>query len=154
MEKKLQINWLAVIVAALVYFALGAIWYGPIFGEAWVQGAFNMSMSEFETYMSATMQSGMASPAFNYIITFLLQFATAFVLWVILFISQSLNMGKAILVAVIFWFAFNVAPGMIEYLFDQSSTAVFMIHKGYHLVGYVLIAVILVLWKPKTLRAQ
>ena len=31
-----QLNWLAVIVGALVYFALGALWYSPMFlGKAW-----------------------------------------------------------------------------------------------------------------------
>ena len=31
-----QLNWLAVIVAALVYFALGALWYSPmLFSRAW-----------------------------------------------------------------------------------------------------------------------
>jgi len=31
----LQFNWVAVLVAALAGFALGAIWYGPLFGKAW-----------------------------------------------------------------------------------------------------------------------
>lgn len=31
-----QINWLAVIVATIVYFALGALWYSPVaFGKPW-----------------------------------------------------------------------------------------------------------------------
>jgi hypothetical protein len=30
-----QLNWLAVLVAALAGFALGGIWYGPLFGRAW-----------------------------------------------------------------------------------------------------------------------
>jgi Protein of unknown function (DUF1761) len=31
-----QLNWLAVIVGALIYFVLGAVWYAPpIFGRAW-----------------------------------------------------------------------------------------------------------------------
>src|SRR5271170_6697524 len=31
-----QIHWLAVIVAALAGFPLGALWYGPLFGGAWM----------------------------------------------------------------------------------------------------------------------
>ena len=35
-----DLNWLAVLVAALVYFILGAIWYAPpIFGRAWMRGS-------------------------------------------------------------------------------------------------------------------
>ena len=32
------INWLAVIVAAVAFFALGALWYGPLFGKPWQKG--------------------------------------------------------------------------------------------------------------------
>ncbi|MEW2015279.1 DUF1761 domain-containing protein [Rhodococcus sp. NPDC076796] len=28
-------NWLYVAVAAVVYYALGALWFGPLFGRAW-----------------------------------------------------------------------------------------------------------------------
>jgi hypothetical protein len=31
-----QIHWLAVAVAAIVGFPLGALWYGPLFGNAWM----------------------------------------------------------------------------------------------------------------------
>ncbi|MGL5891405.1 MAG: DUF1761 domain-containing protein, partial [Bacteroidia bacterium] len=32
-------NWLAIIVAGLVYFAVGAVWYMPaVFGKAWAAG--------------------------------------------------------------------------------------------------------------------
>jgi len=32
-----DLNWLAVIVAALAYFVIGALWYAPpVFGKAWM----------------------------------------------------------------------------------------------------------------------
>ena len=31
------INWLAVVVAAVTGFVVGAIWFGPLFGKAWMQ---------------------------------------------------------------------------------------------------------------------
>ena len=30
------VNWLAVVVAALAAFPLGMLWYGPLFGKAWM----------------------------------------------------------------------------------------------------------------------
>jgi hypothetical protein len=32
-----QINWLAVIVAAVAAFMVGGVWYGVVFSKAWVQ---------------------------------------------------------------------------------------------------------------------
>ena len=31
-----EISWLATLVATLLAFALGALWYGPLFGKAWM----------------------------------------------------------------------------------------------------------------------
>src|SRR5476649_2824243 len=31
-----SIHWLAVVVAAIAGFPLGALWYGPLFGKAWM----------------------------------------------------------------------------------------------------------------------
>jgi hypothetical protein len=30
-----QINLLAVVLGALAFFAIGALWYGPLFGKPW-----------------------------------------------------------------------------------------------------------------------
>ncbi len=34
--KELKINHLAVLVAVVLQFVLGFLWYGPLFGEAWM----------------------------------------------------------------------------------------------------------------------
>jgi len=31
-----DVNWLAILIATLVYMVLGALWYGPLFGKAWM----------------------------------------------------------------------------------------------------------------------
>ena len=39
MPKIFNTSWLAVILATVVFFALGSVWYGPLFGEVWMEGA-------------------------------------------------------------------------------------------------------------------
>ncbi len=34
-----EINWLAVVVAGLAFFMLGAVWYSALFGKAWARFA-------------------------------------------------------------------------------------------------------------------
>jgi Protein of unknown function (DUF1761) len=44
-----DLNWLAVFVAALAYFAIGALWYAPpVFGKVWM-AAGGMAMPEAGT---------------------------------------------------------------------------------------------------------
>ena len=38
-ETVAHLNWLAIGVAALVGFATGGLWYGPLFGKAWMRAA-------------------------------------------------------------------------------------------------------------------
>ncbi len=42
-----NINFLAVIVATLSAFAVGGLWYGPLFGQAWLS-AVGMTEEEVE----------------------------------------------------------------------------------------------------------
>ncbi len=34
-----EINWLAVLLGALAFFAVGALWYGVLFAKAWQKAA-------------------------------------------------------------------------------------------------------------------
>jgi hypothetical protein len=45
--KELKINHLAVLVAVVLQFALGFLWYGPLFGEAW-KGMVGLDMATIE----------------------------------------------------------------------------------------------------------
>lgn len=45
--KKLKINHLAVLLSVVLLFALGFIWYGPLFGETWM-GMVGLNMASVE----------------------------------------------------------------------------------------------------------
>jgi hypothetical protein len=34
-EQEGSMNWLAIVVATIAFFAIGALWYGVLFGKAW-----------------------------------------------------------------------------------------------------------------------
>jgi hypothetical protein len=50
--KDLKINHLAVLVAVVLQFVLGFIWYGPLFGEPWM-GMVGLDMATLEANPSA-----------------------------------------------------------------------------------------------------
>jgi len=45
--KELKINHLAVLVGVILQFVLGFLWYGPLFGEAWM-GMVGLDMASIE----------------------------------------------------------------------------------------------------------
>ena len=38
-----NVNWLAVIVGAVVAFGLSMVWFGPLFGKVWAQGSHGIT---------------------------------------------------------------------------------------------------------------
>ncbi len=47
----IPINWWAIIVTTVVSFALGNIWFGPLFGTYWIKVTTGMSMEEAKAKM-------------------------------------------------------------------------------------------------------
>ncbi|WP_286831551.1 MULTISPECIES: DUF1761 domain-containing protein [Kordiimonas] len=57
MELLANMNWLAVLLGAVIYMAVGSIWYGPIAGKAWMA---EMGLTEEEIKASGSPAKAMA----------------------------------------------------------------------------------------------
>ena len=128
------INWLAVIVAALSTFILGGLWYGPLFGRAWMRAS---GVTE------AQANSGNKGLIFG--LSFLLQLIAALVLQ--MFIGPDATFGFAIAAGAavgIFWVA--TAFGVV-YLFEQRPLSHWAVNAFYHIVSYTIMGAILGAWK-------
>ena len=131
-----EVNWLAVVAAALSMFVIGGVWYSPpLFHKAW-QRAANLS--------DADLKSG--NPA--------IIFGTAFVLTLIIaanlafFLAGpettlSFAIGAAV-AAGLGWAAFSL--GIIA-LFERRPLSYVLINGGYLTVGFAVMGLILGLWR-------
>ena len=127
------IPWIAVLVAAAATFALGALWYGPLFGERW---------KELTGVTHEDRGPGDAPRIFAS--AFVLQVLAALVLAPFLGPDATLVVGLAAGGAVgLFWVA--TAIGVI-YLFEGRSLLHWFIDAGYHVLGFVLMGGILGAW--------
>jgi Protein of unknown function (DUF1761) len=100
----MELNFTAVIVATVVQFILGALWYGPIFGKQYMQimGVAHLSEDEIKK-----MQKAMAP--FYGLQLFLTLLSTIALSCVITYFPQKSAMMGAFMV----WFGF-VAPTQIS----------------------------------------
>jgi hypothetical protein len=128
------INWLAVVAAAVSSFVLGGLWFGPLFGKAWMRAS---GVTE-EMVASANMARTLG-------VSFVLQLIIAGVLAA--FIGPEATFGFAVAAASaagLFW----VAPAFaVVYLFEQRSFGHWAINGGYQIVAFTLMGVILGLWR-------
>ena len=132
------INWLHVLVAAIAYFALGAIWYSFLFQKQWVR-YHNIDMSD---------PNGRKGVGLIMFLSFIWFFLVCFGLE--LFIYRAGITGGAIAgvkLGLTTGFFFSAAAISITYLYLKRPIGLHFIDGLYHIVGQVIAAVILCAWQ-------
>ncbi|MGH2656612.1 MAG: DUF1761 domain-containing protein [Actinomycetota bacterium] len=132
-----DLNWLAVIVATLAYFLLGAVWYArAVFGKAWQQSS------------GITVEEGQRPGAAFYIIPLttclLMTLATA----MIAASTGSSTVGDAIVLGLVVGVGFAASLSLLGSAFGNypQPGVYFAITAGYHLVGLMGASLIVTLW--------
>ncbi len=129
------INWLAVVVASIVAFALGGAWYSmSVFGATWMR---EIGLTE-EAAKKASVPRIFTS-------TFVLQFLAATALAACMPADSNWLTGiQWGLVVSVFWV--STAYG-ITYLFEQRSIRLYFINVGYYIVMFAIMGAILGAWR-------
>ena len=129
-----EINYLAVVVAALATFVLGGLWYSPVlFGKAWQR--------EVGLCDEQLARGGMAR-IFAAALALSLIAAVVFALFLGPRPKMPLGLGAGF-AAGLCWVASSFG---INYLFARRSLRLFLIDGGYHTLQFTLIGVILALF--------
>ena len=137
-----EINWIAVIVAALASFLLGGLWYSPVlFGKAWQR----------ETGLSdETLKQGNMAKIFG--LSFILALLAAWNFANFLGPRPSLAFGAGVgASAGLLWVAGSFG---INYLFERKSLKLFLINGGYHTIQFAIIGAVLALLPCKDCAAM
>ena len=133
-----QINWLAVLVAAIAYFMLGALWFSkPLFANAWVKH-HQIDMNDPEAKKGV---AGIMLLSFVWILFISLCLA---VLVERLGLYQAIS-GLKLGLFTGFGFAFSAIS--ITLLYVKKPFALHLIDGLYHVAGHIIAAIILCLWK-------
>jgi hypothetical protein len=129
-----NVNWLAIVVATISAFAIGAIWYSPLlFAKAW--------MKEAGITEEKTKQANMAKTfGLAFILTFIMATNLAF------FFGSEIDFVMGIfygLLTGLGWVAFSMG---VIYLFEQRSLKLWLINGGYLTVAFTVMGGILGAW--------
>ena len=134
-----QLNWWAILVAALAYFILGAVWYSKaLFGTKWARLVkLDMSNPDLKKGMGKMMVS-------TFILIFIICFGLSLVIRMVKFDDTYLY---GIKLGLLTGFAFATTAVSITYVYENKPANLYLINSGYHVIGHVLAATILVLWR-------
>ena len=139
----LQINVVAVLVATVVSFILGFIWYAKLFAKPWMR---EMGYDPNMRPDGKTMAKGMAMMVMG---NFLFAWVLAFYLAGWKFIPGTAELGTlsfAINSALSVWIGFFVPVHLSRVVWEKHSWKLFFINSGYHLAATGVVALILVYW--------
>ena len=138
-EGYLHINFLAVIVAAVVTFGIGALWYSPLlFGKQWME--FNA--------VSAEKAEAMRKNALKmYGITFVGYLMMAAMFAILLRMTHIDRLVGGAKLGFLLWLGFVATVGLTGSLYGGRSMKAYALDAGYQLVFLVVMGVLLMVWR-------
>jgi hypothetical protein len=135
--KELKINHLAVLVGIVLQFVLGFLWYGPIFGDAWMgMVGLNLEMIEADPASAGDWVHNVVSAVVS---VYLLA-------W--LFVKLKVeSLSKGVLIAFLIGFGFVFLSIKSSGAFARDPYWLPWITGGYTTVGLMLAGAVLGVWK-------
>jgi hypothetical protein len=134
-----DLNWLAVVVGALIYFALGALWYSPVFlGKPWMRST---GMEESDT-------EGGPGPAI-YVAPLLGYLISAIATGMIAAATGASTFGDGIVLGLVVGIGYSTVITAITAVFSPKLPAPFTwfwITASYNLVGLLIVGVLVSVW--------
>ena len=137
--EKLKINHAAVWVGVVVLFALGFTWYGPLFGEQWMEFV-GLTMADAENMDGALgiwISNIVSSVSSMYLLAWL-------------FSKLGINSGfKGALLGLEIAFIFIFLTVMVNNMFAHAPYGLAWIIGGFSMVGFTINGFILGAWTKK-----
>lgn len=128
-----MINWLAVVVAAIVAFIVGMVYYSPqLFGK---------DMMASVPRSRQNRKNSMTGPMIG---AFIATLITAFVLEALIKAYGTTSYVGALKFAGAIWLGFYFAYGLVSLSFGQTTTRMFVINRVHDLIALAVVAVILI----------
>jgi hypothetical protein len=137
-----SLNWLAILVAGISTMVVGFLWYSPLlFAKAWMR---EMGYDPNDKAHMEEMKKT-AGPAYGG--SFVASLLSAFTLALILHGLRAEDLHMGLMLGFHVWLGFVATVQFTGALFARQSMKLFAINTGYQLVCYLVMAVILTVWR-------
>ena len=134
----MKTNYLAVAVCAAVYWLLGGLWYGLLFGQRW------MALENMTEAQARSM-----NVALPYIITFILNLLITYVVAQLCLWRNANTAARGAAIGVLLWVGIVAPITHTTHMYEMRPKELFAINEFYPLVGLCLMGAILGAWTKK-----
>ncbi|MCC7432429.1 DUF1761 domain-containing protein [Candidatus Peregrinibacteria bacterium] len=141
-EYLFSINLIAAIVSAIVFMALGFLWYSPmLFGKPWAK-MMGYDMSDKKAMEKMQKEAGLA-----YAVSMIGSIVAAIVIAYLLKVTPNLSIIHSLIYISIIWLGLVATHTISLVLYDRKPLKLWLINSGYNWVGVMLMTVILFYWR-------
>jgi hypothetical protein len=131
-----EVNWLAVLVGALIFMAVGFVWYArPVFGNAWAK-MVGINMEQ--------MQSG---PGIGYLYTTIGSLVASLTLALLIITMGSTSFVDGLLAGALVGVGFAATAMLSSNIFEGRPMRLWLIQAGYQVVSLALVGGLLAVWR-------
>jgi hypothetical protein len=129
------INWVAVVVVAIIYFAIVFFWYFPsLFGNLWLK----LVGKESEPKSKIIRDTIIMIPT---------SFITVLIIEIMMDLTGMNDIASALLLNLILWIGFIGIIGINQTNFNDRGLKLFLIEYGVYLVAFLIAGLILAVWQ-------
>jgi hypothetical protein len=130
------VNYLAVVIVALVNYVIGAIWYGVLFRKPWMKLA---GVSEMKVTAVSVVVALVGALFTSYILAHAVIFASAYL--------KTSGVGAGLTTGFFNWIGF-IAPVTIGVvIYEKKPVMYWVLNNAYWLVSLLVMGVILSVWR-------
>ncbi|MFX0025008.1 MAG: DUF1761 domain-containing protein [Candidatus Hermodarchaeota archaeon] len=130
----LMINWLAVVVVAIIYFLIHFFWYFPfVFGNMWLK----LVGKESEPKSKIIRDTIIMIPT---------SFVTVLMIEVIMDFTSN-DIVSALIISILLWVGFVATIGINQNNFNDRGVKLFLLEYGFYLIGFIIAGIILAVWQ-------
>lgn len=138
----MKVNYLAVLVAGLASWLVGALWYGVLFTNKWIE-----LMGWDQQKVAQMQQQSSAKPM---VISLVAALVTACILALIFARAGVNNWLDGLKMAGYIWLGFVAFIGIDTVIFEERKYGLYQINSTYHLVCLLIAGAILGAWRKKS----
>jgi hypothetical protein len=136
----MRTNYAAVIVCAIVYWLLGAVWFDWLFGKQWIV---------LEHVGAAQLSAASQAGVWPFIVAFLLNLVIAFALAQVCIWRKADTAARGATTGLMLWIGIVGPIVYTTYVYEMRPIQLFAINELYPLLGLCLMGGILGAWTKK-----
>jgi hypothetical protein len=136
----MKINYPAVLVAGILHWILGAVWYG-VFSSKFVE------LMAWTPAQLAVIES--QSHTRDYILAFVSSLVLVYILAHFVQYTNAKNLAGGLQTAFWLWLGFIVTTQLATVIFEGRKPGLYLLNIGYQLVACMVAGALLAVWRPR-----